>query len=82
LQIVAFGYTHSSTNKKGSAMPTRPPYPREARIVTVEKGGQQETVTWYQLRADHPEPDSLISEHETEQEALDAKRRYEDPDKT
>ncbi len=42
-------------------MPTRPPYPREARIVTVEKGGQQETVTWYQLRADHPEPDSLIS---------------------
>lgn len=55
-------------------MPTRPPYPREARIVTVEKGNSDQTVTWYQLRADHPKPDSLISEHETEQEALDAKR--------
>ena len=53
-------------------MPTRPPYPREARIVTVEKGQTGHTVTWYQLRADH----------ETEQEALDAKRRYEDPDIT
>ncbi|KAI3491700.1 hypothetical protein L1887_43801 [Cichorium endivia] len=60
----------------------QPPYPREARIVTVEKGQTGHTVTWYQLRADHPKPDSLISEHETEQEALDAKRRYEDPDKT
>ena len=41
-----------------------------------------QTVTWYQLRADYPEPDSLISEHPTEQEAVDAKRRYEDPDKS
>ncbi|MDU7914228.1 MAG: hypothetical protein E7J32_12490 [Klebsiella grimontii] len=40
-------------------MPTRPPYPREARVVAVEN-----------------------SEHPTEQEALDAKRRYEDPDKS
>lgn len=63
-------------------MPSRPPYPRESHIVTVEKGGTDKTVTWYQLRADHPEPDTLISEHETEQEALDAQRRYEDPDKT
>lgn len=63
-------------------MPTRPPYPREARVVAVEKGLTGHTVTWYQLRADHPKPNSLISEHETEQEALDAKRRYEDPDKT
>lgn len=63
-------------------MPTRPPYPREARIVAVEKGTTGQTVTWYQLRADHPKPDSLISEHETEQEAQDAKVRYEDPDKT
>ncbi|MDP0959224.1 hypothetical protein Q6334_29410, partial [Klebsiella pneumoniae] len=31
---------------------------------------------------DYPETDSLISEHPTEQEAEDAKRRYEDPDKT
>ena len=63
-------------------MPTRPPYPREARVVAVEKGATGQTVTWYQLRADHPKPDSLISEPETEQEALDAKVRYEDPDKT
>lgn len=27
----------------------------------------------YQLRADHPKPDSLISEHPTAQEAMDAK---------
>jgi hypothetical protein len=38
--------------------------------------------TWYQLRADFPTADSLISEHPTEQEALDAKQRYEDPDKS
>ncbi|MCU6669093.1 YaiA family protein [Enterobacteriaceae bacterium H4N4] len=63
-------------------MPTRPPYPREARIVAVEKGATGQTVTWYQLRADHPKPDSLISEHETESEAQDAKVRYEDPDKS
>ena len=44
-------------------MPTKPPYPREAYIVTIEKGKPGQTVTWYQLRADHPKPDSLISEH-------------------
>ncbi|AGN87387.1 MULTISPECIES: protein YaiA [Enterobacteriaceae] len=63
-------------------MPTKPPYPREARVVAVEKGANGPTVTWYELRADHPKPDTLISEHPTEQEALDAKRRYEDPDKS
>ena len=63
-------------------MPTKPPYPREARIGAIEKGATGKTVTWYQLRADHPKPDALISEHPTEQEALDAKRRYEDPDKS
>ena len=63
-------------------MPTRPPYPREARIVTVEKGNGDQTVTWYQLRADHPKTDSLISEHETAQEALDAKRRHADPEES
>jgi len=62
-------------------MATRPPYPREARIETVEKGAPGKTVTWYQLRADHPHANSLISEHETEQEALDARERYEDKDK-
>ena len=68
--------------EEGRTMPNRPPYPREARVVAVEKGPQGQTVTWYQLRADYPEPDSLISEHPTEQEAVDAKRRYEDPDKS
>ncbi|HFU0020370.1 TPA: protein YaiA [Escherichia coli] len=58
-------------------MPTKPPYPREAYIVTIEKGKPGQTVTWYQLRAE----DSLISEHPTAQEAMDAKKRYEDPDK-
>ena len=51
-------------------------------MVAVEKGPQVQTVTWYQLSADYPAPDSLISEHPTEQEAVDAKRRYEDPDKS
>ncbi len=59
-------------------MPTKPPRPRKARIVAIEKG----TGTGYELRADHPKPNSLISEHPTEQDALDAKRRYEDPDKS
>ena len=63
-------------------MPTQPPYPREARNVAVAKGPAGQGETWYQLRADFPTPDSLISEHPTEQEALDAKQRYEDPDKS
>ncbi|STJ30779.1 protein [Escherichia coli] len=28
-------------------MPTKPPYPREAYIVTIEKGKPGQTVTWY-----------------------------------
>ncbi|AJZ88372.1 YaiA family protein [Cedecea neteri] len=63
-------------------MATQPPYPREARIVEVQKGVPGSAVTWYQLRADHPHQDTLISEHETHQEALDAKQRYEDPQKS
>lgn len=62
-------------------MPTKPPYPREARIVPVEKGVKGSSEIWYQLRADHPKPDSLIGEYPNEQEARDAKKRYEDPDK-
>lgn len=62
-------------------MPTRPPYPREARVVAVEKGPEGCTVTSWQLRADHPSPDTLISEHDSEGEAHDAKVRYEDADK-
>ncbi|MEB7886802.1 YaiA family protein [Serratia fonticola] len=59
-------------------MPSKPPYPRTARIKAVDKGEVGKQVRWYELRADHPKPDTLISEHETEREALDAKRRYED----
>lgn len=62
-------------------MPSKPPYPRHARIVTIEKGTPGNTVTWYELRADHPRPDSLISEHKTAAEAQDAKLRYEDVEK-
>lgn len=62
-------------------MPTRPPYPREARVVPVKKGPQGSTVTSWELRADHPSPNTLISEHETESEAQDAKDRYEDVEK-
>ncbi len=63
-------------------MPSNAPYPREAQIVVVERGTPGQTVTWYELRADHPKSDSLISEHPTQAEALDAKRRYEDPGKS
>ncbi|AXF78617.1 hypothetical protein LU604_19440 [Erwinia tracheiphila] len=62
-------------------MPGKPPYPRVANIKPVEKGSSGKSVTWYELRADHPKPDTLISEHETEQEAIDAKARYEDQQK-
>ncbi len=62
-------------------MPNRPPYPRQARVVAVEKRRRGSDGHRYQLRADYPTPDSLISEHPSEQEALDAKRRYEDPEK-
>ncbi|MFG1175664.1 YaiA family protein [Erwiniaceae bacterium CAU 1747] len=62
-------------------MPGKPPYPRNASVVPVHKGAPGNTVIWYELRADHPNPDTLISEHETEQEALDAKARYEDRSK-
>ncbi len=62
-------------------MASRPPYPREARIVAVEKGPEGKTVTWYELRADHPRENTLISEHKSEQEAQDAKDRYEDLEK-
>lgn len=62
-------------------MPGRPPYPREAHIVPIKKGTEDNCVTWYELRADHPKPDTLISEHQSEQEAVDAKARYEDIEK-
>lgn len=59
-------------------MPTQPPYPRQATIVTVEKGRQPDGNP-YQLRADHPKPNSLISEHPSAQEAMDAKNATKTP---
>ncbi|MDN6087657.1 MAG: YaiA family protein [Enterobacterales bacterium] len=47
----------------------------------MRKGTQGATEIWYELRADHPRPNTLISEHPTHQEAVDAKRRYEDEKK-
>ncbi|MCC3702117.1 YaiA family protein [Rouxiella badensis] len=61
-------------------MPSNPPYPRKAEIITVEKGLPGQTEIWYELRADHPKPDTLISEHKSKKEAEDSKRRYEDED--
>ncbi|TCL04180.1 MULTISPECIES: hypothetical protein [Sodalis] len=63
-------------------MASKPPYPREAHIVKKEKGLPGKSKEVYELRADHPRPDTLISEHDTEQEALDAKDRYQDEDKS
>lgn len=62
-------------------MAAKPPYPRQARIVPVKKGSTENSATSYELRADYPRQDTLISEHTTEQEAQDAKIRYEDPNK-
>ncbi|MDP1299237.1 hypothetical protein Q6301_27315, partial [Klebsiella quasipneumoniae] len=47
-----------------------------------DKGPQCQTENWYKLRADSPEPYTLIREQPTEQEAQDHKRRYEHPDKS
>ena len=38
-------------------MPTRPPYPGK-RVLSPLKRPQGQTVTWYELRADHPTPNS------------------------
>ncbi len=71
----------SATRRRKNYAKQAPISERSARGCGRERSSGQ-TVTWYQLRADYPEPDSLISEHPTEQEAVDAKRRYEDPDKS
>lgn len=63
-------------------MASKPPYPRVANIVQKEKGLPGKTKPVYELRADHPKPNTLISEHDSEQEALDAKARYEGQDKS
>ncbi|CAK9884081.1 MAG: putative protein YaiA [Candidatus Erwinia impunctatus] len=62
-------------------MASKPPYPRDAYVSPVEKGLPGNTVTWYELRADHPKEHTLISEHPTEQEAQDALQRYLDEEK-
>ncbi len=63
-------------------MASKPPYPREAHIVKKEKGPPGKTKEVFELRADYPRPDTLISEHDSELEALDAKNRYQDEGKS
>ncbi|MXP56226.1 YaiA family protein [Pantoea sp. Mhis] len=60
-------------------MPDRPYYPRKARIIVVKKGNSKDGggIISYELRTDYPHVDSLISEHKTQDEAQDAKQRYE-----
>ncbi len=62
-------------------MASKPPYPREAHIVQTEKGLPGKTKQVFELRADHPKPNTLISEHDSEQEAQDAKQRYQGVEK-
>ncbi|WKX27579.1 YaiA family protein [Tatumella ptyseos] len=62
-------------------MAGHPPYPRKAWIVEVSDGQGEEKVGHYELRADHPYPDTLISQYRTRQEAEDAKERYIGEDK-
>ncbi|MEE4408161.1 MULTISPECIES: YaiA family protein [unclassified Serratia (in: enterobacteria)] len=57
----------------------RPGYPRTARIVEVDRGDPSLHMHRFEVRTDDIEPNTLLSEHATEQEALDAKHRYEDP---
>ncbi|OKB68074.1 hypothetical protein BHU62_03535 [Serratia marcescens] len=56
----------------------QPAYPRSARVVVVFRGDPNLNLRRFELRTDDIEPNTLLSEHDTEQEALDAKHRYED----
>ncbi|MCM2131148.1 hypothetical protein [Larsenimonas rhizosphaerae] len=60
-------------------MPDQAPWPRKAEIVRDQRGEtpEGEAVYMYELRGVVPEEGLLLSEHESEAEALDAKRRYE-----
>ncbi|ART64177.1 hypothetical protein [Kushneria marisflavi] len=55
-------------------MPDQTPTPRTACVKKVEKGGGK---TVYEVRGVNPDTDTLLSEYETEQEAIDAVKRYE-----
>lgn len=57
----------------------QPDYPRSARIEVVFRGDPSLHMRLFEVRTDDIEPNTLLSEHETELEALDAKHRYEDP---
>lgn len=63
-------------------MAGHPSYPRKAWIVEISDGKSDEKVGHYELRADHPYPDTLISQYQTLQEAEDAKARYIGEDKS
>ncbi|WP_408602580.1 YaiA family protein [Serratia plymuthica] len=47
-------------------------------MVEVDRGDPSLHIHRFEVRTDDIEPNTLLSEHSTEQEALDAKHRYED----
>lgn len=57
----------------------QPGYPRSARVEVVFRGDPHLQMRRFEVRTDDIEANTLLSEHETELEALDAKHRYEDP---
>ncbi|WP_241607011.1 YaiA family protein [Rosenbergiella australiborealis] len=57
-------------------MAGHPPYPRKAWIVEISDGKGDGKIGHYELRADHPYEDTLISQHGTREDAEDAKTRY------
>ncbi|ANF58053.1 YaiA family protein [Halotalea alkalilenta] len=59
-------------------MPDNPGYPREAKIVEVTKGDSSQGVVSFELRGVTPDAGLLLSEHPSMEDALEAKRRYED----
>lgn len=61
-------------------MPDQTPMPRTARVRAVDKPGVNGVKTVYEMRGVSPEENVLLSEYETEEEALDAVKRYENGD--
>ena len=48
----------------------QPAYPRSARVVEVFRGDPSLHLRRFEVRTDDIEPNTLLSEHETEQEAV------------
>lgn len=61
-------------------MATKPGYPRKAWIEEISDGKAPGKIGRYELRADHPKQNTMISEHTTYEDALDAQTRYQAED--